>query len=78
MARTPFPIRERNWLGGPVDVKNPTWVHQNLQIYSDAIPKIAAAFATKDPFAALGDAEDQFTRSIEKWAASLDESVVYI
>ena len=29
----------------------------------------AAAFATDDPFTALGYPEDQFTRSIEKWAA---------
>ena len=69
MARTPFPIRERNWLGGPVDVKNPKWVHQNLQIYGEEIPTIAAAFGTDDPFAALGYQEDPFTRSIEKWAA---------
>lgn len=69
MARTPFPLRERNWLGGPVDVKNPKWVHQNLQIYGDAIPTIAAAFATEDPFTELGYAEDSFTRSIEKWMA---------
>ncbi|MGA1254188.1 MAG: hypothetical protein ACO3WN_10225 [Burkholderiaceae bacterium] len=69
MARTPFPIRERNRLGGPVDIKNPKWVHQNLQIYGEAIPTIAAAFATDDPFTALGYPEDPFTRSIEKWAA---------
>ena len=71
MARAPFPIRERNWLGGPVDVKNPQWVHQNLQIYGEAIPKVAAAFATDDPFAALGFVEDEYTRSIEKWSARL-------
>ena len=69
MARTPFPIRERNWLGGPVDIKTHEWVHQNLQLYGDAIQKVAAAFATEDPFAVLGYVEDQFTRSIEKWAA---------
>jgi hypothetical protein len=69
MARTPFPIRERNWLGGSVDVKNPKWVHQNLQIYGYAIPTIATAFGTGDPFTALGYPEDPFTRSIEKWAA---------
>ena len=69
MARTPFPIRERNWLGGPVDVKNPKWVHQNLQIYGQAILTIAAAFGTDDPFTALGYPEDPLTRSIEKWAA---------
>lgn len=77
MARVPFPIRERNWLGGPVDIKDPKWVHQNLQVYGDAIPKVAAAFATDDPFTALGYAEDQFTRSIEKWSArpcQVDES----
>ena len=54
MARAPFPIRERNWLGGPVDIKTHEWVHQNLQLYGDAIQKVAAAFATDDPFAALG------------------------
>ena len=69
MARVPFPIRERNWLGGPVDIKNPNWAHQNLRIYGDAISKVASAFATDDPFTALGYAEDQFTRSIEKWFA---------
>jgi hypothetical protein len=69
MARTPFPIRERNRLGGPVDIKNPKWVHQNLQIYGEAIPTIAAAFATDDPFTVLGYPEDPFTRSIEKWSA---------
>jgi hypothetical protein len=69
MTRTPFPIRERNWLGGPVDVKNPKWVHQNLQIFGEAIPTITAAFGTADPFTALGYPEDPFTRSIEKWAA---------
>ena len=69
MARTPFPIRERNWLGGPVDVMNPKWVHQNLQLCGQAIPTIAAAFATNDPFAALGYEEDKFTHSIEKWFA---------
>ena len=69
MARTPFPIRERNRPGGPVDIKNPKWVHQNLQIYGDASPTIAAAFGTDDPFNALGYPEDPFTRSIEKWAA---------
>jgi hypothetical protein len=77
MARTPFPIRERNWLGGPVDIKNPKWLHQNLQVYGEAIPLIAAAFATDDPFAALGYSEDPFTRSIEKWSArpcKVDES----
>ena len=71
MARTPFPIRERNWLGGPVDVKNPKWVHQNLQMYGEEISRVAAAFITDDPFTALGYAEDQFTRSIEKWSARL-------
>lgn len=69
MARVPFPIRERNWLGGPVDIKNPNWAHQNLRIYGDAISKVASAFATDDPFTALGYAEDQFTRSIERWSA---------
>jgi len=69
MARTPFPIRERNWLGGPADVKNPKWVHQNLQLYGQTIATIAAAFATNDPFAALGYQEDEFTHSIEKWFA---------
>lgn len=69
MARVPFPIRERNWLGGPVDIKDPKWVHQNLQIYGEAIPTIAAAFGTDDPFTELGYPEDPFTRSIEKWAA---------
>ena len=69
MARVPFPVRERNWLGGPVDIKDPKWVRQNLQIYGEAIPTIAAAFATDDPFAALGFVEDEYTRSIEKWSA---------
>ena len=69
MARVPFPIRERNWLGGPVDIKDPKWVHQNLQIYGDAISRVAAAFATDDPFTVLGYTEDQFTISIEKWFA---------
>jgi len=69
MARILFPIRERNWLGGPVDIKDPKWVHQNLQIYGDVISRIAAAFTKDDPFAALGYAEDQFTKSIEKWSA---------
>jgi hypothetical protein len=69
MARTPFPIRERNRLGGPVDVKSPKWVHQNLQIYGQAIPTIETAFGTDDPFTALGYPEDSFTRSIEKWSA---------
>jgi hypothetical protein len=77
MARVPFPIRERNWLGGPVDIKDPKWVHQNLQIYGEAIPTIAVAFSTDDPFTALGYAEDEFTKSIEKWSArpcQVDES----
>jgi hypothetical protein len=77
MARVPFLIRERNWLGGPVDIKDPKWVHQNLQIYGDAISRVAEAFATNDPFMALGYAEDQFTKSIEKWSArpcQVDES----
>jgi hypothetical protein len=69
MARVPFPVRERNRLGGPVDVKNPQWVHQNLQIYGDAIAKVAEAFSTDDPFAVLGFVEDEYTRSIEKWSA---------
>jgi len=69
MARVPFPIRERNWLGGPIDIKDPKWAHQNLRIYGDAISKVASAFSTDDPFTALGYAEDQFTRSIEKWSA---------
>jgi hypothetical protein len=69
MARTPFPIRERNWLGGPVDVKNSKWVHQNLHIYGAGIPTIAAAFATDDPFDMLGYVEDDVTKSIEKWSA---------
>ena len=69
MARVPFPIRERNWLGGPIDIKDPKWAHQNLRIYGDAISKVASAFSTDDPFTALGYAEDQFTRSIEKWFA---------
>ena len=69
MARVPFPIRERNWLGGPIDIKDPKWAHQNLQIYGEAIPTIAAAFGTDDPFTKLGYPEDPFTRSIEKWAA---------
>jgi hypothetical protein len=69
MARVSFPIRERNWLGGAVDIKDPKWVHQNLQIYGEAIPTIAAAFGTDDPFTELGYSEDPFTRSIEKWAA---------
>ena len=69
MARVPFPIRERNWLGGPVDIKDPKWVHQNLQIYGEKVPKIAAAFGTDDPFTKLGYPEDPFTRSVEKWAA---------
>jgi len=77
MARVPFPVRERNRLGGPVDVKNPQWVHQNLKIYGDAIAKVAEAFSTDDPFAALGFVEDEYTRSIEKWSArpyQVDES----
>lgn len=77
MARTPFPIRERNWLGGPVDIKSHKWVHQNLRIYGAAIPTIAAAFATQDPFKILGYVEDDVTRSIEKWSArpcKVDES----
>jgi len=69
MARTPYPIRERNWLGGPTDIKDPKWVHQNLQIYGDAIPLVAAAFATDDPFTVLNYPEDTFTKSIEKWFA---------
>ena len=69
MARTPFPIRERNWLGGPVDIKDPKWVHQNLQLYGQAIALVARAFATDDPFSVLGYPEDAFTKSIEKWFA---------
>jgi len=69
MARVPFPVRERNWLGGPVDIKDPKWVHQNLQIYGAVIPTLAAAFATDDPFAVLGYIEDDVTRSVEKWSA---------
>lgn len=69
MARIPYPIRERNWLGGPIDIKNPKWVHQNLQIYGAEIPALRSAFVTEDPFAALGYEEDEQTRSIEKWSA---------
>ncbi len=69
MARIPYPIRERNWLGGPVDIKNPKWVHQNLQLVGQAIPQVADAFALEDPFTALGFKEDATTQSIEKWVA---------
>lgn len=50
MARTPFPIRECNWLGGPVDVKNP-----NLAARIE-VPQLTSAtpFAIQDKTLAGG------------------------
>jgi hypothetical protein len=69
MARESFPKRQYNSRGGPVDIANHKWVHQNLQLYGDATTLVAKAFSTDDPFAALGYAEDIQTRSIAKWYA---------
>ena len=69
MARESFPKRQYNSRGGPVDIANHKWVHQNLRLYGTAMAVIAEAFATDDPFTALGYTEDQQTRSIAKWYA---------
>ena len=69
MARESFPKRQYNSRGGPVDIANHKWVHQNLRLYGTAMAVIAEAFATDDPFTALGYTEDEQTRSIAKWYA---------
>ena len=69
MARESFPKRQYNSRGGPVDIATHKWVHQNLRLYGTAMAVIAEAFATDDPFTALGYTEDQQTRSIAKWYA---------
>ena len=69
MARDSFPKRQYNSRGGPIDIANHKWVHQNLRLYGTAIKAIAEAFQSDDPFKALGYVEDEQTRSIAKWYA---------
>lgn len=69
MTRESFPKRQYNERGGPVDIANHKWVHQNLRLYGTATAIVADAFATDDPFTVLGYEEDEQTRSVAKWYA---------
>lgn len=68
MTRITSPIRPLNKYGMPDDIaQDHGWVHSNIQMYGSRLPEIVSAFATDDPFNALGYDEDDVTISIAKW-----------